>query len=317
MARNVTDSEDSPLSDADDGGTGARAKKGGKAGNGKGSSWKWTIQREDAAALVARDDLTDEKIAEKVKTTRQTLSRWKLAPEFQKRVSEIHAEARKRIRTTGIAVIEERVKRQGADWEALQQIQRERAEHFRDAPDSDHPGVKTGRMVRKVKAVKVFEPDKETTRRVMRHAESDDDIEVFLANAPLGDFIPTKKTHLVYEYEVDTGLLAELRALESQTAKELGQHVERRELSGPGGGPIAIAGAVKLGYPTGHIGDILDDWFALIDAGQVPADVAEAVALAEGLNAADVRLSSLPQSEGGYAAELPKADADGAKEGAA
>lgn len=47
----------------------------------------------------------------------------------------------------------------------------------------------------------------------------------------------------VEEYVVDTGLLKELRGLEEQAAKELGQWIERKEHTGKGGGPILIANA--------------------------------------------------------------------------
>jgi len=47
----------------------------------------------------------------------------------------------------------------------------------------------------------------------------------------------------VEEFVVDTGLLKELRGLEEQAAKELGQWIERKEHAGKDGGPIMIANA--------------------------------------------------------------------------
>lgn len=44
----------------------------------------------------------------------------------------------------------------------------------------------------------------------------------------------------VEEYAVDTGLLKEMRALEEQAAKELGQWIDRKEHTGKDGGPIGI-----------------------------------------------------------------------------
>jgi hypothetical protein len=41
-----------------------------------------------------------------------------------------------------------------------------------------------------------------------------------------------------YEYAVDTGTLKELRDIEQQVAKELGQIVDKRELTGKDGGPL-------------------------------------------------------------------------------
>lgn len=70
-----------------------------------------------------------------------------------------------------------------------------------DPKMADVPGGKTGLMVRNVKAV---------------------------------------KGRAVSLYAVDTGLLRELREHEKQAAIELGQWAEKRELSGPGGGPVPI-----------------------------------------------------------------------------
>lgn len=44
-----------------------------------------------------------------------------------------------------------------------------------------------------------------------------------------------------YDYAVDTGTLKELRAIEEQVAKELGQIVDKRELTGKDGGPLTVA----------------------------------------------------------------------------
>jgi transposase-like protein len=44
-----------------------------------------------------------------------------------------------------------------------------------------------------------------------------------------------------YEYAVDTGALKELRAIEEQVAKELGQIVDKREVTGKDGGPLQLA----------------------------------------------------------------------------
>jgi hypothetical protein len=50
------------------------------------------------------------------------------------------------------------------------------------------------------------------------------------------------------EYKVDAGLLAELRAHELQAARELGQLVEKRELTGKDGGPLEVehGGAIEV-----------------------------------------------------------------------
>ena len=45
---------------------------------------------------------------------------------------------------------------------------------------------------------------------------------------------------VVERFEVDTGLLRELRAHEEQAAKELGQWSEKKEITGKDGAPIAV-----------------------------------------------------------------------------
>ena len=45
---------------------------------------------------------------------------------------------------------------------------------------------------------------------------------------------------LIEEYAVDTGLIREMRELAKQTAQEMGEWTERKELSGPDGKPLVI-----------------------------------------------------------------------------
>ncbi len=58
---------------------------------------------------------------------------------------------------------------------------------------------------------------------------------------------PTKRG-MVEEYRFDGALVAELRAHELQAARELGQLVERRELTGKDGGPMEVqhGGAIEV-----------------------------------------------------------------------
>lgn len=50
-----------------------------------------------------------------------------------------------------------------------------------------------------------------------------------------------KGANMLPVYKVDAALLKEMRDLEREIAIEVGEWTERRELSGPDGGPIAIA----------------------------------------------------------------------------
>lgn len=152
------------------------------------ANFLWTPKRESAALLVFADELSDEKIAENLGIHRSTLSEWKLRPEFIARVSEHHAAYRLRIRTRGIAIVENRIAAVQDRWERMRRVIEERAA----APEMQNvPGGKTGLLVHDVKSV--------------------------------GAGASAERVDL---YEVDTGLLKELRDHERQAAQELGQWQE-------------------------------------------------------------------------------------------
>lgn len=225
--------------------------------------FKWDKPRERAAWLVAEDELTDAAIAEELKISKATLERWKSHPDFQDRVQENLGQVRDRIRQQGIAVVENRVKALHSRWELLDQVRRERAA---DPSMRDVPGGKTGLLVRRGKLVKVYEPlklaqsaqeegdtcplcegnydDAEDAPRLrMRWVISkltDEETEQLIC-PECGDrwrdtdqLSFAKLSEMVYEYELDGKLLAELRAHEEQAAKELGQWTERKDLTSDG-----------------------------------------------------------------------------------
>lgn len=163
--------------------------------------FKWTPSREKAALLLSEDELTDEEIAEQVDIVRSTLSEWKLRKEFSARVQENIDEIRRRIRSRGIAIIENRVRHLQRRHDLMNQVIAERG----DSPEMQAvPGGRTGLLVHNVKAIGSGE------------------------NAERVDL-----------YEVDTGLLKELREHEQQAAKELGQWAEKHDMTS-GGEPFAI-----------------------------------------------------------------------------
>lgn len=104
-----------------------------------------------------------------------------------------------RIRAEGIASREARIAAQQARWLAQHQIVAERA----TAHAGEAPGAGTGWLVKQVKVIGAGE-----------HATT------------------------IEEWAYDKGLDDAMRANETLTAKELGQHTEKREITGPGGGPI-------------------------------------------------------------------------------
>ena len=159
----------------------------------------WTARHDEAALLVAEDKLTDQKIAEKLDISKRTLEDWKKDPYFQERLDEVIAEIRAALMKRGIARLDRRVARLNQTWLDLQTVIEERACEMDDACAGGHTGL------------------------------------VVLQKKGLGkgdDF------QIIDEYVVDTGILAELRALEMQAAKELGQWTEKRDVTS-GGKPVA------------------------------------------------------------------------------
>lgn len=156
----------------------------------------WTSPRERAAAFVAEDLLTDEEIAAKLSIHRVTLARWKAHPEFQARVDVMVADLARRAQRYAIARVERRVQAQNERWEKMRQVIADRAT---DADMRDVAGGPTGLLVRTYKTVGRGE-----------------------------DF------QVLPEFAVDAGLLREMRELELQVARELGQLVERQAIEHSG-----------------------------------------------------------------------------------
>lgn len=141
--------------------------------------------RDKAAYLLAVDDLTDEEISKDVGISRSTLIRWKNQPDFQQAIDGHRQEIRKRIRSRGIAIIENRIQGQHDRWLRMRRIIDERAA----APGMlDIPGGTTGLLVKRLRQVGTG-----------------------------------KNAEVVEEYELDAALLRELREIENLVANELGQ----------------------------------------------------------------------------------------------
>lgn len=153
-----------------------------------------TNEQARAAQLVADGDFTFPQIAEQIGISRQSLLAWRKRPEFIQRVAEIREDYRQAIRQRGVAILEKRVEAQNDRWRRMQRVIQERAE----APEMENvPGGKTGLMIRRLKMLGTGE------------------------NATV-----------VEEFEVDTGLLREIREVEKIAAQELGQWTEKVESSG-------------------------------------------------------------------------------------
>lgn len=160
-------------------------------------------KREHAASMLAGDYQPDRVIAAEVGVTMMTLNRWKRDPEFQAAIARHREEQRAAVASEGIANKQNRVRALNDRWQRMQRVIDARAvtkppkvihsqeSAGREEPDTiDAPGWDTGLMV-------------EVVKKIGQVTE--------------------------FRYEVDTGLLKEIRAHEEQAAKELGQWVEKTE----------------------------------------------------------------------------------------
>jgi hypothetical protein len=166
------------------------------------SAFRWSRKTERAALLVSQDELPDKAIAAEVGVNESTLERWKRFPEFRDRVQEHRDLWREQIKAKGIAERQNRIDALNERWNLMREVIDGRAE---DSHMQHVAGGRTGLLVHTVKGVGRGE-----------------------------DF------QLIDLYEVDTGLLNELRQHEKQAAQELGEWSEKREVSGPGGQAIEV-----------------------------------------------------------------------------
>lgn len=157
------------------------------------TAFTWTKARLQAAEAVAEDRVSDDDIATQCGISRQTLATWKRHPDFQAKVAEHIARLDAAILQVAIARKAKRVQAQQARWEKMHRVIAERAE----APEyAQAPGGQTGLLVRTFKQI---------------------------GQGP--------SAYEVEEFAVDTGLLKELREHEKLAAEELGQRVDKKDLT--------------------------------------------------------------------------------------
>jgi hypothetical protein len=146
------------------------------------------VKHEEAAQLVSEDRLTDDQIAEKAGVTRKCLHQWKRRKAFAARVEELTAIWTERALRYGLAKRERRLAVLSDMHNRLLTVidERAQAEEMQTVP-----GGKTGLVCKSLKGI-----------------------------GKGSDF------QVVEVYEADTGILKELRGLQEQIAKELGQAVE-------------------------------------------------------------------------------------------
>lgn len=159
-------------------------------------------RREQAAQLVAEDRFPDVKIAEICEISEACLSKWKKRPEFAERVKELTAIYGERVLKYGLARRERRLAVLSEMHEKILTLIDARA---KDPEMVAIPGGLTGLLVKTNKLSRVG-----------------------------------KALQVYEEFKADVGLLKELRAIEEQAARELGQWRDKHELSGAHGKPIGI-----------------------------------------------------------------------------
>jgi len=157
-------------------------------------------RRERAAQLVAEDRLPDSEIAAAIPIGRGTLGRWKLEPDFQAMVTAHKTELRAGVVRRGIASKQERLDDLSELRRRAWQFAEARAQHEREymakhPTATPLPGAETGLVIRRWKVAGGVK---------------------------------------VEEYEFDTALTAELRAIGKQAAQELGDWTEKRDVTSGG-----------------------------------------------------------------------------------
>ena len=180
----------------------------------------WTVREKTAIELVAQDFLTDVRIAERVGIRKGTLEAWKLKPDFRAAVLETRKAQNEAVMAEGIADKQNRINRINDTRKRLLTVIDERA---KAAEDEGVSGAATGTLVRQAKIVKVYEV-KEAPAKVGANGQiiTDPNDEVF---------VPSKRVELVYEWAHDASIHEELRALEVQAARELGQVIDKKDVT--------------------------------------------------------------------------------------
>jgi transposase-like protein len=182
--------------------------------------FNWTEASEKAVALVAEGLKTDEAIAKEIGIVRRTLHTWRQHPDFRDKVKAHLKAVEEAFLEIGIANKINRVHRKNQTRAELLQIVAERSRQaIEDKAEYDAL----------VKGVLERGGDMNQVARISKQ-------ERWPYVAPgqeTGHIVRTYKAvgkQLVEEYAVDTALLSQIDRLEMDTARELGQLVERQQI---------------------------------------------------------------------------------------
>jgi hypothetical protein len=166
-------------------------------------SFCWSARKEEAARLLAEDELTSIEIAAQVKVSDRQLRTWKRIAEFAERVRALVREIGDAAKKFAIAKRMRRLRGLDARWQKLQGIITERSI---DPRMENIPGGRTGLLVIEKSEVRMV-PQPDGTQQAID--------------------IPT-------EVAVDVGLLKELRETEKHATLELRQWVEQQDVTNSG-----------------------------------------------------------------------------------
>lgn len=169
--------------------------------------FKWTKQRLKAARLVAANDMSRNRIAEEVGVQRSTLDTWNGHPEFKAKVAMYLEEIENQMLRLPIAKRTVRVARLNDLQERLQMVLDDRQTAY--MKEEQVIGGRSGAIVKQTKTVGAG-----------------------------------KEARVVEEYAFDAALFREIRAIDEQAAKELGQWVDKGELTGKNGSPLLMTEVV-------------------------------------------------------------------------
>lgn len=157
------------------------------------TGFRWSKAAVQAAILLAENELTDEEIAATVNVNRTTLWRWRQHAEFTERITEHTAALQAASLRHAVAKRHKRL----ATLDRLHTKALGVIESRADDMAGEAPGAETGLLVKSYKQI---------------------------GQGP--------GAQMVTEYAVDTALMREIRAIEEQAAKELGQWEEKQAITG-------------------------------------------------------------------------------------
>lgn len=175
--------------------------------NGTENGFRWSEKAHRAAWLVAEDDLSDVEIAAAVGIGRTTLHRWKQHQAFKAQVGDNAGDLNRAMMRLAIAKKRKRLATLDDLHKRAYAVIEQRASRY--GSDADTP--------------------EEAARRIFQggHTPPEASTGIMVREETL-----TAGGGVTVKWSFDAALYRELRALEEQAAKELGQWVEKSEIGG-------------------------------------------------------------------------------------